>query len=255
MNEDEVRVSTLQALNSPGTAVSGTVVDNPEDTASIVVRRSGHHLLDQAVKRGDAVLDLAAAKDPGVVDIQPGNVGPGPAAKVLMLDLHAAPRSAGASGVFPASGLDACFLVGGNHKLIVFQRLSSPFAGVKIQQSARFFGKVGIAREDPTAVIRRPDGILMQPAPKSAAADGSHQAGLANLARQIAGAPAGQRQAVSSGEFAGPGFNLNDEIWGKKSGGDPDESVLLTKPARRSAKNRLRQTETTSRRVSKRAAI
>ena len=206
-----------------------TVVDNPEDAAGIVVRRSGHYLLDQAVKGCDAVLALAATKDPGMVDIQAGDVGPGPAAKVLMLDLHAAPRSAGASGVFPASGLDACFLVGGDHKLIVFQRLSSPFAGVKIQQSARFFGEVGIAREDPTAVIPRPDGVLMQPPPKSAAADGSHQTGRADLSRQIGGAPAGQRQTVCGGEFAGPSLNLNDEIWGKKSGGDPDESVLLSR--------------------------
>jgi len=92
--------------------VGGTVVDDPEDAASIVVGRSCHDLLHKAVKRFDAVLDLATTKDPGVVDIQPGNIGPGSAAKVLMLDLHAATRSARASGVFAAARLDACFLVG-----------------------------------------------------------------------------------------------------------------------------------------------
>jgi hypothetical protein len=30
------------------------------------------------------------------------------------------------------------------------------------------------------------------------------------------------------GQFARQSFNLNDEIWGKKSGGDPDEHVLPT---------------------------
>jgi hypothetical protein len=40
------------------------------------------------------------AKDPGVVNIQTGNVGPGPAARILVLDLHRAAGPAGASGVY-----------------------------------------------------------------------------------------------------------------------------------------------------------
>jgi len=80
--------------------VSRTVVDNPEDAAHIVVWRSCHDLLDQAVKRLNAVLLFAVAKDPGVVNIQTGNVGPGPAARILVLDLHRAAGPAGASGVY-----------------------------------------------------------------------------------------------------------------------------------------------------------
>ena len=68
--------------------------------ARFVVRRPGYYLLDEAVKRLNTILRFAAAKDPGVMNIQTGNVGPGPAAKVLVLDLHDAPGTAGTSSVF-----------------------------------------------------------------------------------------------------------------------------------------------------------
>jgi hypothetical protein len=32
---------------------------------------------------------------------------------------------------------------------------------------------------------------------------------------------------MGRGQFASPRFNLNDEVWGKKSGGDPDALALL----------------------------
>jgi hypothetical protein len=56
--------------------VSRTVVDNPEDAASIIGGPC-HDLLDQSVKRLNAILLLAATKDPGMVNIQTGNIGPG----------------------------------------------------------------------------------------------------------------------------------------------------------------------------------
>jgi len=79
MDENQIGVTIPQSLHGPGTAVRRTVVDNPEHTAGIVVRRASHDLLDQAVEGSDAVLRLTATEDPGVVDIQPGNVGPGAA--------------------------------------------------------------------------------------------------------------------------------------------------------------------------------
>jgi hypothetical protein len=56
MNQDQLRIRALQALHGPGTAVGRTVVDDPEDAASIIVRRSSHYLLDEAVKGVDAIL-------------------------------------------------------------------------------------------------------------------------------------------------------------------------------------------------------
>lgn len=173
----------------PEAAVSRTVVDDPEDAASVIVGRASHDLLDEAVKGPDTILLFAAPKDPGVVDIQTGDVGPGPAPKILVLYLHRATRAAGAGRMFASPGLNAGFFVRGDHELIILQGLPFPCAGIQIENATGFVGKVGIAREDPTAVIPGPNGILMQPAPKCAAADGSHQSRLTNLSRQIRGTP------------------------------------------------------------------
>jgi len=64
-------------------------------------------LLDQPVKRGDAVLRFTAAKDSGVVDIQPGDIGPGAAAEVLVLDMHRSAWPTGLRGMFAAALLVA----------------------------------------------------------------------------------------------------------------------------------------------------
>ena len=74
VNQDQLRVGVLQALHRLGAAVSRTIVDDPEDAARIIVRRSRHDLLDQTVKGFDAIIGLAAAKDPGMVDVQRGDV-------------------------------------------------------------------------------------------------------------------------------------------------------------------------------------
>jgi len=95
------------------------------------------------------------------MDIQTGNVGPGPAAKVLVLNLHSATGPTRPSGVFASPRLDAGFLIGRNNELIVLQRLTLPVAGIQIQQAAGFVSEVGIAREDPTTVVPRTNSILM----------------------------------------------------------------------------------------------
>src|SRR5438552_3560289 len=68
------------------------IVHNPEDATGVVIRRSGHHLLDEPVKGCDAILGFTTAKDSGAVEVQRGNIGPGTATEVLMLDLHGSAR-------------------------------------------------------------------------------------------------------------------------------------------------------------------
>src|SRR5580704_7465470 len=149
VNQDQMWIRASQALHGSGAAVSRTVVDNPEDAARIVVWRSSHYLLYQSVKSLNAILLLAAAKDPRMVNIQTGDVGPGTISKVLVFDLHRPTRSAGASGVFAAPCLDAGLLIGRDHELIIFQRLTLPLAGIQIQYAASFVSEVGIAWKDP----------------------------------------------------------------------------------------------------------
>ena len=175
VDQDKLWIRALQALRSPGAAVSRTIINDPKDAASIMVRRSSHDLLHEAVKGSDAVLGFAAAKDPGMVDIETGDVSPGAAAEVFVLDLHRATRAARASGMFTPPGLDAGFLVCRDHELVILQRLAFPVAGIEVENAAGFLRKVRIAGEDPAAVIPGANRVLMQPPPKCAAADGSHQ--------------------------------------------------------------------------------
>jgi hypothetical protein len=51
VDEHQLRIAILQALHGPGSTMGGTVVDDPEDAAGVVVRGTRHYLLDQAIKR------------------------------------------------------------------------------------------------------------------------------------------------------------------------------------------------------------
>ena len=175
VDQDQLWICALQALHSPATAVSRTIINDPKDAASIMVRQSSHDLLNEAVKGFDAVLGFAAAKDPRTVDIETGDVSPGPASKVFVFHLHRATRASCASGMFAPPGLDAGFLVCRDHEFIGLQRFVFPGAGIQVENAAGFIRKVGIAGEDPAAVIPGANRVLMQPPPKCAPADGSHQ--------------------------------------------------------------------------------
>jgi hypothetical protein len=215
-----------ETLNGSDATMRRAVVHDPEDATGVVIRRSGHHLFDEPVKGGDAILGFTAAKDAGTVDVQGGDISPGAAAGVLVLDVHGSTRPAVLGGMLAAAGLNAGFFIGGDHELIILQRPALPLASVEIQHASGLGREVRVTREDPTAVIPRPKGVFMQPTPQCAATDRGHQAALLDLLNQIPGAPAGQRPTVLGGQFTGQSFNLHDEVWGKKSGGDPDEHVL-----------------------------
>ena len=84
VNQNQFRVAGLEVLQ-PWCRVGGTVVYYPEHAAGIVVGWPGYDLPDHTIKGLDAVLCLAASKDPGMMDIQCRNAAPGLAAKVLVL--------------------------------------------------------------------------------------------------------------------------------------------------------------------------
>jgi len=229
MHEREARIAVAQTRDGSVATVRRTVIHDPEDAPGIVIRRSGHHLFNEPVKGGDAILRFTAAKDAGSVDVQGGDIGPGPAAGVLVFDVHGSVRPATLRSMLAPAGLNAGLFIRGDHEFIILQRLVSPLAGIEIQHAAGLGGKVRVTGEDPTAVIPGPDGVMMQPAPQRAAADRGDQTALLNLLHQVAGTPARKRSTVLGRKFAPQGFNLHDEVWGKKSGGVPDEPVLPTR--------------------------
>jgi hypothetical protein len=92
-----------------------------------------------------------------------------------MLNVHGGAGTASVRGMLAPPRLNTGFLVRGNDELIVFQGLIFPSAGVQIQEASSFVSELGVARKDPTAVIPRPNSVLMQPTPNGAATNGSHQ--------------------------------------------------------------------------------
>ena len=129
-----------------------------------------------------------------------------------------------------ASGLNAGFFISTQNKVLVAKGLSIPEAMIKIQDATRLGCKQRVSRKDPRAVPPRADSVLVQPAPDGALADGGHYATTLGIAAQIRYAPTRQRLLMGAGQFTGQSFDLNDQLWGEKPGGDPGEAVLPGPP-------------------------
>src|SRR5260370_32176405 len=111
----------------------------------MVVGRWSHHLLDEPVKRCDAILRFTAAKDSGVADIQPGDIGPGAAAEVLVLDMHGSVWPAGVRGMLAAAGLNAGLFIRGDHEFVILPCVSLPLAVAPIQHPPTLRGQIRVA--------------------------------------------------------------------------------------------------------------
>src|SRR6516164_2476338 len=73
MHESEPGVTVAQTFNSSDAPVNRTIIYDPEHPAGIIVGRSGHDLLDEAIKRIDAILGFAATEDSRVMNVQTRN--------------------------------------------------------------------------------------------------------------------------------------------------------------------------------------
>ena len=152
--------------------MGGAVVDDPEDTPRLAVGRLLHDLVDEAVEGGDAGLGFAAAEQLGPMDIAGGEVGPGTEAFVFVLDLGGLAGCGGRYGMPTLTRLDGGLLVGRDDEIGLVQGSTLPSAVIEIQDAAGLAGEVGVAREDPAAVLPGADGVVMQPAPDGGFADG-----------------------------------------------------------------------------------
>ena len=128
------------------------------------------------------------------------------------------------------AGLDAGLLVGGDDELVRAQRLPLPAARIQVQDAPGLGLEVGVAREDPAAMLPRADRILVQPAPDRAVADARHQASALRMARHIGHAQPGQRNTQGGGQLAGHRFDLNGQLGGERPEGVPGGLVLRGPP-------------------------
>jgi hypothetical protein len=71
------------------------VADNPENPSSLAVGPLSHHLIDETVKGRYSIFDFAATEEFSPMDVQGGQIGPGPKPLVFVLDFH---RLTGPSG-------------------------------------------------------------------------------------------------------------------------------------------------------------
>src|ERR1019366_7664652 len=146
MDQLKTGIPLLESLNTGRPSMGGTIVDNPEHSARLGIRRLAHYPVNllgirrlahypvnQAVKSNNAALRLAVAEKLGLMDIQGRQIGQRIAPLVLMFHLHRLARLGSLGGVEARAGLNAGLLIGGNHELVLLQGLALPDSLVEIK--------------------------------------------------------------------------------------------------------------------------
>jgi len=165
MHGDEIGEGGLEAPNTALAAMRRAVVHDPEYAPGAAIRWLRHDLGNQAMERLDAGGRLAAAEEFRAMNVHRGQIGPGAAPRVLVLDTSGLSGTGRQGGMLSKACLDAGLLVGGEHKLVVAQRMAFPVPGVEVQDTAGFGDELWIARENPAAMLPGANRILMEPTP------------------------------------------------------------------------------------------
>jgi hypothetical protein len=215
-----------QAVGGFFAAVGGTVVGNPKDAPRGAIGFYRHDLFYEAVKWLDTGGVLAAAEEPGAMDIPGGNVRAGTGALVLVLDAGATARCGRERRMDADAGLDAGFLVGRQHKVAAAQWRALPATLVEIKHPTGLGGEVGVAWEDPASVSPWAQRVAAEPAPQGRAADLGHDPFGHDLTLKVGERPARQGQSAAVRQFAHQRLNRDDDAGGK-SGRVPRRAVPL----------------------------
>src|SRR3954454_6113274 len=109
-------------------------------------------------------LGLGAAHDPASPHVPGIEVADRAAPLVLVLDALATPVGGWRAGVDPCPGLDRGLGVGADHAVAGLKQLAFPAALVEVEDRAGLLQEVGVAREDPRALLPGLDRVLGQPA-------------------------------------------------------------------------------------------
>src|SRR5713101_263017 len=225
VNGNDVAVGSLQTTHAGATAMGRAVVHDPEDPASGFVGWLAHHVGHQFLEGDDAGGRFAAAEELHAVNVHRGQVRPGPAALILVLDARGPMRTGRPGGMHAAARLNAGLLVRGDHEIVAPQRLALPAAGVEVKNAPRLHTEVRVARKDPAPMLPGADGILTEPAPHRLVADGGDQPAAFDLAGDVGATQARQWQTARGGQFAGDRLNQHDDLWGEMLGAVPSAGV------------------------------
>src|SRR5580693_7731004 len=114
------------------------------------------------------------------------------------------------------ASLHAGLLVSGNDEVGRRKRDSLPQAFIEVQDAPRLGCEIWIARKNPTAMLSRPKGVGIQPAPQGSAADLSHQALRHYLLLDIGAGESRAGESQTMRKLTGEGLYLNDDAGGKR---------------------------------------
>ena len=196
-----------------------TIVNDQKDTPCCGIGWLTHHVVNKAIKGGDAASSFAPAKQFGAMHIKSRYVGPSAASGVFMFYFHRRTGLDRIGGMTAVACLDAGFLIGRQNKLIIPKGMPIPYPFIEIQDFPGFLGKLRITRENPGAIPPRTNSILMKPSPDGAVTDRGCESRSSNLSAQIGNTPSRKRYLMDRGQFTGQRFYLNDDLRGEKSRG------------------------------------
>jgi site-specific DNA recombinase len=120
--------------------------------------------------------------------------------------------------------------VGADDHVARFEQLALPAALVEVEHPAGLLEEVGVAREDPRALLPRLDRVLGQPAPDRRR---GRLAGCAldHEAVELGSTEARERHALRLGQLAGDRLDLGDLFRGENGAGGPRACDPLIPPA------------------------
>lgn len=215
VHRDDRRPLGLQAMDGLEAAMSGTVVQDPEDASGGAIRFLPHHILDQAVEGRDAAFQFAATEYFSPTHIPSSEIDPGTTALVFVLDAGGKSWRRRQRGVFAPAGLDAGLLISGKHAIMGGKWVTVPDALVEIEEGTGFLDKQGIPRKDPTPIAPGTKGVAAEPAPDGGSANVCNQPLGDHLLTNILCGEPGQGEAQAMRQLTGEGLYLNDETGGK----------------------------------------
>ncbi len=231
VNKREITILVQESLGCLGTSMRRTVVDDPEDPSRLAIGTALHNLIHEAIKRYDATVGFATTKDFSAVDIEGRQVGPGPQPLVFVFDSHGPAGLWGQGLMFSEARLDAGLFIRTENELIGPEFTALPEALIEIQEPASLLFEVRVSGKDPTTVLPRTDGVLVEPAPYSSVAEGGCQASVPHMRSEFRHTPTGKGCPGDPGKLTGDSFNLHDQFWGGKPGGVPGVGGLPGPPS------------------------
>src|SRR5215216_548497 len=231
VDEAQVGPLSLKALHRSLPSMRGAVVHDPEHAIGGGVGLPLHRLLDQRSEGFDDVLGLTSPEKLRTVNIPGGQVGQRPFALVLVFHPHGGVRCGWQGPMAAATGLDGGLLVGAENVFFRSERLTLPPALVEVQHQRGFMREVGVAGEDPGAMVEGPDGIFGEPSPDGSAGDMRYDASGDRLPGYLLCAPTAQGHSRGSRKLTGDGLHLHPHFGGKRSGACPSEVDLPAPPS------------------------